>query len=53
MAIITKRHKAVVKRKCDICEQPFVLGQSFERITTHSHRELIIHTECICGKGEK
>lgn len=49
MSIVTKRHKAVIKKKCDICDLKFELGDSFERITTHSKRKILLHTDCIKG----
>ena len=32
---------------CDICGKAFKLNESYEKITTHSKRKLIIHTDCI------
>jgi hypothetical protein len=35
------------KKYCDLCDKPFEVGQSYEKITTHRKSKLIIHTECI------
>lgn len=47
--IISKRRKKIYEHECNICEKPFVLGQSFEKITTHSKNTIYIHTECAYG----
>jgi len=54
--IVTEKdvsEKGKLKYKvCNICNKGFEAGQRYEKITTHSHSKLIIHTDCICGKGE-
>jgi RNase P subunit RPR2 len=36
---------------CYVCNKPLKVGQSYEKITTHSNNEIVVHTDCICGKG--
>ena len=48
--IISKRRKKIYKHKCNICGNQFILGQSFEKIITHSKNTIYIHTECAYGK---
>jgi hypothetical protein len=38
---------------CYVCGKPMEVGQSYEKITTHSNAEIVVHTDCICRKGEK
>lgn len=39
-------------KKCHICDKEFQIGQSYEKITTHRKSKLVVHTDCICRKGE-
>ena len=32
---------------CNLCDKPFEVGQSYEKITTKRKSKLLIHTECI------
>lgn len=38
---------------CYICAKPMEVGQSYEKITTHSKQKIVVHTDCICRKGVK
>lgn len=35
------------QKYCDLCGKSFEVGQSYEKITTHSKQKIIVHTECI------
>ena len=32
---------------CHVCAKPMEVGQSYEEITTHSKRKIVVHTSCI------
>ena len=32
---------------CYICNKILLVGQSYEKITTHSKNKIVVHTECI------
>ena len=38
---------------CYCCNKVITAGQSYEKITTHSKRKIVVHTDCICEKGDK
>ena len=37
---------------CYVCDKPLEVGDRYETIKTKRKSKLIIHTDCICGKGE-
>lgn len=38
---------------CYVCDKMLLVGQSYENITTHSKTKIVVHSDCISGKGEK
>jgi len=39
--------KKLKYKVCSLCGKPFVIGESYEKITTKRKSKLIIHTDCI------
>ena len=37
---------------CYTCNKPLNVGDRYEKITTYSKKEIVVHTDCIYGKGE-
>lgn len=37
---------------CYVCSKPLRAGELYEKITTHSNTEIVVHTDCI-KKGYK
>ena len=37
---------------CYVCNKLLEVGDRYEKITTHSKKKIVIHTDCICRKGE-
>ena len=37
---------------CYVCDKPLLVGQSYEKVTTHSKRKIVVHTDCIRKGGE-
>ena len=37
---------------CYVCGKLLKVGDSYEKITTYSKKKIVVHTDCICGKGE-
>lgn len=32
---------------CHVCYEAIKVGESYEKITTHSKKKIIVHTDCI------
>ena len=46
---VTKKDNVML---CCVCNKPLSVGDTYEKITTSRGSELIVHTDCICEKGE-
>lgn len=32
---------------CHVCDKALEVGQSYEKITTHGRKKIVVHTNCI------
>jgi hypothetical protein len=50
--IVTEKDLEKHPMICYSCDKLIEVGQKYEKITTHSKQKILVHTDCICGKGE-
>ena len=50
--IVTKEDLENKFMNCYVCGKLLEVGQSYEKITTHSKRKIVVHTDCIRKGGE-
>ena len=45
--IVTEKELEKKLLICYCCNKPLETGQSYEKITTHSKKKIVVHTDCI------
>lgn len=45
--IVTEKDLEKKVLTCYVCNKPLEVGESYEKITTHSKKKIIVHTDCI------
>ena len=53
MDIVTENDIEKKMLMCYVCNKPLEVGDRYETIKTNRKSKIVVHTDCICKKGEK